>query len=68
MGFKKHKNNYDDLADEVDDLVMYGSQASCSMSSNIRLVTTHTLVPLYHVYYITNNTKYPIVKRGRTNE
>ena len=38
MGFKKYKNSYGDLVDEVDDLVMYGFQVSWVMSSTIRLV------------------------------
>ena len=68
MGFKKHKHTYGDLVDDVDDLVMYGSQVSWAISSTIRLVTTCILVPPCHGYYITNNTKYSIAKRCHTNE
>ena len=39
MGFKKYKNKYGDLFDEVDDLVMYGSKVSWAMDSYICLVT-----------------------------
>ena len=53
MGLKKHKNNYGDLFDEEDDLVMYGSQVIWSMSSTIHPVTTRTLVPPCHGYCIT---------------
>ena len=56
------------LVDEVDDLVLYGSQVSWKMSSTIRLVATCTLVLPYHGYCIINNTKYSIAKRGPKNE
>ena len=68
MGFKNYKNNYGDLVHNVDDLVMYGSQVSWAMASTIHLVITRKLVPPCHGYCITNNNKYSIAKRGRTNE
>ena len=52
MELKKHKNNYGNLVDDVDDLVMYGSQVGWAMPSSMRLVTTRTLVTLCHSYCI----------------
>ena len=53
MGLKEHNNRYGDLVDEVDDLVMYGSQVNWAMASTIHLVTTCTLVLPCHGYCIT---------------
>ena len=39
MGLTKYKNKYGDLVDDVDKLVMYGSQVSSVMASYICLVT-----------------------------
>ena len=57
-----------DLFDEVDDLVMYGSQISWEITNTIHLVTACTLVLPCHGYCITENTKYSMSKRDRTNE
>ena len=64
MEFKKYKNNYGYLVDDLDDLVMYGSQVSWEISSTIRLVTTRTLLLPCYGYYIKNNTNYSIVKKA----
>ena len=67
MGLKKHNNNYGDLVDDVDDLVMHGSQVNSTMASSIHLVAIPNLSMPCGVYSIEHNTKYSIAKRGSTN-
>ena len=68
MGFKKYKNKFGDLVDEVDNLVIYGSKVSWAMASSICLVTIPKLNRACYCYCITSNTKYSIAKRVGTNE
>ena len=68
MGFNKYKSKYGDLVDEVDDLTMYGYKVSWTMASSICLVTIPKLYRACHCYFVTNNTKYSIAKRGGINE
>ena len=68
MGLKKHKNICGDLVDDVNYLVMYGSQVSSAIAYSIYLVTIRSLSKPCGVYSIENNTKYTIIKRGGLNE
>ena len=45
---KKHKNEYDDLVDGVDELVMYGAQVSCVIASSIGMITIPKLPTTCH--------------------
>ena len=68
MRFNKYQNVYGDLVDEVDNLVIYGSQVSLEMTSSIFLFIIPKCYMPYHAYSIENNTKFSIVKRGGTSE
>ena len=68
IGFNTYKNCYGDLVDEVDELVMYGSQIIWAMSSSIHLVPIPKLSTPFHAYIIENNNKYSIAKRGDASD
>ena len=59
-GLKKDKDQFGDLIDDVDDLVMYGSQKSSAMAISICLVTIPKLSTSCGVYSIEKSTKYSI--------
>ena len=57
MRFTKFKNNYSDLADDVEDLVMHRSQVNLANVYSIILKSTLD-------YNIDNHKKYSLVRKG----
>ena len=63
MKFNKFKNKYGDLVDDVEDLVMHGSQVSLAHVSSVKLISRNNFNTNSGVIKIDNHTKYSIVKR-----
>ena len=63
MRFTKFKNNYGDLVDDVEDLVMHGSQVSLADVSSIKLKRTTDYNTCSGVSKIYNHTTYSLAKK-----
>ena len=64
MRFNKFKNKYGDLVDDIEDLVMHGSQVSLANVSSVKLMSTNDFNTHSVVRKIDNHTKYSFAKRG----
>ena len=68
MRFTKFKNKYDDLVDDIVDLVIHGSKVSLANVSSIKLTSANDYNTRSGVSKIDNHIKYSLAKRGGKDE